>query len=109
MRSLPNKTPRAMLGLIAVGSMAVMLVCLTATAIFLSALFIHKEDQRAAAAERQIHHSFDLERSYMAEEMWTRNLESISTGIHIPPSFSSNFRKDRLHLWKNLSCATMCS
>ncbi len=94
MRSLPNKTPRAMLGLFAVGSMAVMLVCLTATAIFLSALFIHKEDQRAAAAERQIHHSFDLERSYMAEEMWTRNLESISMRVDLLAQQLGNVRAE---------------
>lgn len=73
----PKSLLRAFIG----GSLTVILLCLSLTAGIVTYTFITKETQRIEIAHRQVLQFFQFQHTIIAEEMWTRSLESISSRV----------------------------
>lgn len=63
------------------GSLIVILLCLTVTSLLFASFFIKKERQRAHISRGQVAHFFSFQYGTMAEQMWTKNWESIGLRI----------------------------
>ena len=75
------KDPKRLVSAFIIGSLTVILICLSVTAGIFTYSFIVKETQRIEIAQRQVLQFFQFQHTIIAEEMWTRSLESIGVRI----------------------------
>ncbi len=75
------KDPKHLVSAFIVGSLTVILICLSITAAIFTYSFVTRETQRVEIAHRQVLQFFQFQQTIIGEEMWTGSLESIATRV----------------------------
>ncbi|MCX6125707.1 MAG: HAMP domain-containing sensor histidine kinase [Proteobacteria bacterium] len=75
------KDPKRLVSAFIVGSLTVILICLSITAAIFTYSFVTRETQRVEIAHRQVLQFFQFQQTIIGEEMWTESLESIATRV----------------------------
>jgi signal transduction histidine kinase len=79
-QSNPND-PKRLVSAFIVGSLTVIVLCLSVTAAVFTYNFVTRETHRIEIAHRQVLQFFQFQYTIIAEEMWTRSLESIAARV----------------------------
>ncbi len=75
------KDPKRLVSAFIVGSLTVILLCLSVTASIFTYSFVTRETQRIEISHRQVLQFFQFQQTIIGEEMWTRSLESIAARV----------------------------